>query len=82
MRHVIAIGLCLALLGCSEYEQDQFKAAGENIKQAADHVGNASGSAADRARTSTAQGLRDTADAIEPEDPEESDASDDAGDDQ
>ena len=82
MRHVIAFGLCLALLGCSEYEQEQLKAAGENIKQAADHVGNASGSAADRARTSTAQGLRDTADAIEPEDPDKSDAPDDTGDDQ
>ena len=46
----------------------QLKAAGENIKQAADHVGNASSSAADRARASTAQGLRDTADTIEPDD--------------
>ena len=72
MKYAIAIGVCLALGGCSEYEQEQLKAAGENIKQAADHVGNASSSAADRARASTAQGLRDTADAIEPEDPEQS----------
>ena len=68
MRYAIAIGVCLVLAGCTEYEQEQLKAAGENIKQAADHVGNASSSAADRARTSTAQGLRDTADAIEPDD--------------
>ena len=79
MRHAIAIGLCLALLGCSDYEQEQLKAAGENIKQAADHVGNASSSAADRARTSTAEGLRDTADAIEPDD---SDTPDQPSDDQ
>ena len=79
MRHAIAIGLCLALLGCSDYEQEQLKAAGENIKQAADHVGNTSNSAADRARTSTAEGLRDTADAIEPDD---SDTPDQPSDDQ
>ena len=68
MRYAIAIGVCLVLAGCTEYEQEQLKAAGENIKQAADHVGNASSSAADRARGFDGSEGFDTADAIEPDD--------------
>lgn len=66
MRHGLALAVCLTLLGCSDYEQEQLKAAGDNIQNAAKHVGNASSSAADRARASTAGSLRSTADAIEP----------------
>lgn len=62
-NHHIAILLsCVALAigGCSEYEQEQ-------MKEAADHVGNASKSAADRARASTADGLQDLSDDIRPD---------------
>jgi hypothetical protein len=71
MRHGIALAVCLTLLGCSDYEQEQLKAAGDNIQKAAQHVGNASSSAADRARASTAGGLRSTAGAIEPDSQDE-----------
>lgn len=69
MSLIVMCAACLCLSGCDEYER-------EKLENAADNIGDASSHAADRARTSTANGLQDLSDSIRPDgdSPEQSDA--------
>lgn len=64
---VLLLGMLvmLPLSGCDEYEREQIRQAGDDINAAGDHIGNASGSALDRARNSTGDALRNLGDKID-----------------
>ena len=55
----------LLLSGCDEYERQQLKDAADDAGAAAGHVGDATGSAVDRARSGTADALRNLGDKID-----------------
>ena len=51
--------------GCDEYEREQLREAADDVGSAAGHVGNATGSTFDRARSGTADALRNLGDKID-----------------
>ena len=63
-------------MGCDEYERDQLRQAGEDIDSAGSHVGEASGSAFDRARNNTGDALRNLGDKIDTRNDDVNDAAD------
>ena len=62
---VMGVLISLQLTGCDEYEREQMRQAGDDIGAAGDHIGEASGSAFDRARSNTSDALRNLGDKID-----------------
>ena len=64
---LIAVLPVVAVLsaGCDEYERDQLRQAADDAGTAAGHVGNAADSAFDRARSGTADALRNLGDKVD-----------------
>ena len=73
---VLAVLVLGSLPGCDEYEREQLKQAGSDINSATQHVGEASGSALDRARNGTGQALQNLGDKIDDHNQRTDDAAD------
>ncbi|MCH2152913.1 MAG: hypothetical protein MK089_06185 [Phycisphaerales bacterium] len=64
---LIAVLSVMAALssGCDEYEREQMREAADDVGSATGHVGNAADSALDRARSGTADALRNLGDKVD-----------------
>ena len=62
---LLAISVTVLLSACDEYEREQLRQAGDDLNSAGQHVGDASGSAVDRARNGTGDALRNLGDKID-----------------
>ena len=77
---ILSILIVLSFTGCDEYEREQLRQAGDDINAAGDHIGNASGSAVDRARSGTGEALRNLGNKIDAHNQKIEDAADQATD--